>query len=864
MSKLTDFANEYLKAKSERDDIGIPPVPLDDKQTSALCQLLQERDIDQKAFVLDGQEDTVSSLLFLLTERVPPGVTDASYVKADFLGEVALGKIQCPHISAMDAVRMLGQMGGGANIPHLFDAIGLDGDIPATATAVLSGLILISPLVLTQIAKLAESGNTHAAGLLRSWAEAGWFGDAQALPDKLTCVIARTNGEINTDFFSPAQEAGTRDDIPLHALTMLSTSPQDQMFLTRIEELKNRNPGLPILFAGDVVGTGSSRKSASNSLVWWIGMDIPNTPNKRRGGIIMASKIAPIFFNTLRGCGAIPVRCQAGALKEGMVVEVDFGTGKVLEKESGKVLVEFTIEPASIRDEYRAGGRNLLIIGRKLTSKAMEHCRKLGIDFGESAVHLPGKPEIPEGQPFSLAQKLVGFASGIDGALPGSFVEPQAHLVFSQDTTGKMTRQELEELACTHFATVFIQSFCHTAAGPRSKDATMQHTLTDFVNRLGGIALKPGDGIIHTNGNRFCLPYFVGTGGDSHTRFPIGISFPAGSDLVAFAASQGYLPLDMPESVLVRFSGEVQPGITLRDLVNAIPYAAMQQGKLNLEKGDRKINVFADRILEMEGLEGISVEDSYKFTDTSAERSAAASVFSHDPDKVIEYVRNNLTFLRDNFIKRNPSKQIQVIINLMETWLADPQILTGDKGAPYADIIEVDMTSITQPLLAAPNDPDRIVTLSEAAGSTIDEVFVGSCMTDITDFRAVSRIIGGEQVSPTMRFWAVPPDRESNIALANEGIHQTIMSAGANVHVPGCSLCMGNQGQVATDSTVISTSTRNFDNRMGTGAQVYLGSSHVAALCSLLGRIPTLDEYMKVYMEKIKPVEKEIMVPMKF
>ena len=864
MSQLTEFASEYLKDMAERDAMGIPPVPLDDKQTTVLCEILQLKDLDPKAFVLEGREDTVGSLLYLLTERVPPGVTDASFVKAEFLGGIVENRIVCPYLSTLDAVRILGQMGGGANIPHLVEAIGHDGDIPATAAAVLSDLILVSPLVLTQIAKMAESGNAHAADLLRSWAEADWFGDSEGLPDKLTCVIARTTGEINTDFFSPALEAGTRDDIPLHALSMLSTSPHDKGFLARIEELKNKYPGLPILFAGDVVGTGSSRKSASNSLVWWIGTDIPNTPNKRRGGIVMASKIAPIFFNTLRGCGAVPVRCQAGALKEGTIVDVDFKAGKVLEKESGKVLVEFTIEPVSIMDEYRAGGRNLLIIGRKLTSRAMEQCRKLGIDFSQPAVHLPQKPEAPPGQPFSLAQKLVGKASGVAGVLPGSYVEPQAHLVFSQDTTGKMTRQELEELACTHFATVFIQSFCHTAAGPRSKDALMQTTMTEFVNRLGGIALKPGDGIIHTNGNRFCLPYFVGTGGDSHTRFPIGISFPAGSDLVAFAASQGYLPLDMPESVLVRFKGKIQPGITMRDLVNAIPYAAMQQGKLNLEKGDNKVNVFADRILEMEGLEGISVEDSYKFTDTSAERSAAGSTFSHDSAVVLEYVRNNLTFLKENFSKRNPSKQIQVIINLMENWLASPEVPVADKGAPYADIIEVDMTSITEPLLAAPNDPDKIVTLSEVSGTAIDEVFVGSCMTDITDFRAVSRIIGDRQLSPTMRFWTVPPDRESNAALAGEGVHQTLMTAGANVHVPGCSLCMGNQGQVATGATVISTSTRNFDNRMGTGAQVYLGSSHVAALCALLGRIPTMDEYMKIYMERIKPVEKEIAVPMKF
>ncbi|MDT8396490.1 MAG: bifunctional aconitate hydratase 2/2-methylisocitrate dehydratase [bacterium] len=864
MSNLTDFANDYHKTAAERERLGIPPLPLDKEQTEALCSLLQEEKLDPGAFVLAGQKDTLSSLMHLLTDRVPPGVTDSSFVKADFLGALLHGELTSPYIQAGDAIRFLGQMGGGANIPHLVKALEAGGEIPAMAVRTLANLILISPLVLTQIARMAEGGNRSAVDLLRIWAEADWFARADGLPDKLTCVVARTTGEINTDFFSPAQEAGTRDDIPLHALTMLSTSPHDKGFLKRVEELKAAHPGLPVLFAGDVVGTGSSRKSASNSLVWWIGVDIPNTPNKRRGGVVMASKIAPIFFNTLRGCGAVPVRCQAGALVEGMVVDVDFSAGKVTESGSGKLLVEFAIEPASIVDEYRSGGRNLLIIGRKLTTRAIEHCKKLGIEAGVSAVSLPEPPMAPEGQPFSLAQKLVGKAAGVKGVLPGAYSEPQAHLVFSQDTTGKMTRQELEELACTHFATVFIQSFCHTAAGPRSKDANMQHTLTEFVNRLGGIALKPGDGIIHTNGNRFCLPYFVGTGGDSHTRFPIGISFPAGSDLVAFAASQGYFPLDMPESVLVRFKGEMQPGITIRDLVNAIPYAAMRQGKLNLGKGDAKINVFADRILEIEGLEGITVEDSYKFTDTSAERSAAASAFSHDPERIIEFVRNNLKFLDENFIHRNPSKQIKVIINLMEKWLANPEFLTADKGAPYADIIDVDMSTITEPLLAAPNDPDRIVTLSEAAGTAIDEVFVGSCMTDITDFRAVAKIIGGRQISPTMRFWTVPPDRESNVALADEGVHQALMTAGANVHVPGCSLCMGNQGQVGTGTTVISTSTRNFDNRMGTGAQVYLGSSHVASVCALLGRMPTVKEYMDIYRERVEGVKKQLAVPLAF
>jgi aconitate hydratase 2/2-methylisocitrate dehydratase len=864
MSRLQEFATEYLKTAGERKRLGVPPLPLNADQTEILCLLLEERDLDPDALVLEGCGSTVESLLFLLVERIPPGVTEASYIKADFLGALVVGQRSSPYISAGDALKFLGQMGGGANVPHLIDALSPGGEISHISAEALSGMILISPLALSRVAKLAKSGNPHAADLLRTWAEADWFSRSHALPDQMTFVIARTTGEINTDFLSPAQEAGTRDDIPLHALSMLSTSPNDRDFLKRLQEVREKQPTLPILFAGDVLGTGSSRKSASNSLVWWIGTDIPNTPNKRRGGIVMASKIAPIFFNTLRGCGAVPIRCQAGALEEGKVVDVDFSNGKVIDKETGEPLAAFSIEPASIREEFRAGGRNLLIIGRKLTSRAKEYCDRLRIKVKEPAVILPKQPDTKPGQPFSLAQKLVGTAAGLPGVLPGTYVEPQAHLVFSQDTTGKMTRQELEELACTHFATVFIQSFCHTAAGPKSTDALMQRTLTEYVTHLGGVALKPGDGIIHTNGNRFCLPYFVGTGGDSHTRFPIGISFPAGSDLVAFAASQGYFPLDMPESVLVRFTGELQPGITTRDLVNAIPHAAMQQGKLNLERGDTKVNVFADRILEIEGLEGISVENSFKFTDTSAERSAAASTFSHDPEHILQYVRNNLKFLNDKFIHRNPSKQIKVIINLMEKWLANPEFPTSDKEAPYADVLEVDITSITEPLLAAPNDPDRIVTLSEAGGVKIDEVFVGSCMTDITDFRAVSRIIGGKYLPAALRFWVVPPDRESNIALADEGAHQAIMAAGANIHVPGCSLCMGNQGQVATGATVLSTSTRNFENRMGTGAQVYLGSAHIAAISSILGRIPTVEEYMRIYREKILPVEGEIALPMQF
>jgi aconitate hydratase 2/2-methylisocitrate dehydratase len=864
MSGLESFFASYLKDVETRREKGIPPLPLDRDQTLSVCEALQSDKLDPQAFVRPGLKDTVETLVYMLQERVPPGVTDASYAKAEFLGDLLKGAKTSPCLTSVDAVRMLGQMGGGANIPYLFEALSMEGEIPILAAEALANTILISPMMVSKVAELAGAGNQHATHILKNWAEASWYANLQPVPDKLTCVVARTTGEINTDFFSPAQEAGTRDDIPLHALSMLSTSPHDRDFFDRLDKLRSLHPGLPILFAGDVVGTGSSRKSASNSLVWWIGQDIPHTPNKRRGGLVFASKIAPIFFNTLRGCGAVPVRCQAGGLGEGMVVELDFNEGTITDTGTGKIVVKFDVEPASIMDEARAGGRNLLIIGRKLTERAIEACAKGGIETGRSAVQLPGKPELPEEKPYSLAQKLVGRAAGLPGILPGMYVEPQAHLVFSQDTTGKMTRQELEELACTHFATVFIQSFCHTAAGPRSKDAEMQTTLTQFVNRLGGIALKPGDGIIHTNGNRFLLPYFVGTGGDSHTRFPIGISFPAGSDLVAFAASQGYFPLDMPESVLVRFTGEIQPGITARDLVNAIPWAALQQGKLNLEKGDNKVNVFADRILEIEGLDSISVEESYKFTDTSAERSAAASTFAHHPDRIVEYVENNMKFLKENFIRRNPSKQIKVIINLMEKWLDAPEFLKGDEGADYADIIEIDLGSVKEPLLAAPNDPDKIVTLSEAAGTSIDEVFVGSCMTDITDFRAAARILAGKLLPPEMRFWTVPPDRESNARLADEGVHQVLMNSGANVHVPGCSLCMGNQGQVATGATVLSTSTRNFDNRMGTGAQVYLGSSLVATVCALTGKIPTVEEYMATYSKSIEKDEKEIMTAMAF
>jgi aconitate hydratase 2/2-methylisocitrate dehydratase len=794
----------------------------------------------------------------LISERVPPGVYPASKVKAEFLGKLVLGQISSPHLEVTQALEMLAAMGGGYNVAPLIEVLARGGGEAEKAAKLLGHLFLITPEDVNRIAELARGGSEPAGSLLAGWAEASWFSHRPEIPVEQRRTVIRTTGEINTDFFSPAQEASTRDDIPLHAQSILSTSPHDRDFIDRREKLADKN--LPLLFVGDVVGTGSSRKSASNSLVWWIGEDIPQVPNKRQGGMLLAAKIAPIFFNTIRGCGAIPVRCSTGNLQEGQEVVVDLAKGEVCEP-GGKALTQFQVEPASILEESRAGGRNNLIIGRKLTALAREACRKLGISTGDPAAALAEPPRHPKGTQFSLAQKLVGAAAGLPGVLPGDYVEPKAHMVFSQDTTGKMTQQEVLELATLRFAAPTIQSFCHTAAGPRSKDARMQADLGGFIAEMEGIDLRPGDGVIHTNGNRFLLPYFVGTGGDSHTRFPIGLSFPAGSDLVAFAASQGYFPLDMPESVLVRFKGTAQRGITVRDLVNAIPYAALQQGKLNLEKGDAKVNIFADRVLEMEGLEHLTVEEAYKLTDTSAERSAAAATFHHDPSQAVAYVENQLRFLKNCFRKRHAAKVVDTIIQAMEEWLKNPTLMERDDEPIYAEILEVDLDTIREPLLAAPNDPDKIVTLSEVAGTPIDEVFVGSCMTDITDFRTVAAILQGNRVQHRMKLWTVPPDRETNAALTREGVHASLLEAGANVHVPGCSLCMGNQGQVATGATVLSTSTRNFDNRMGMGAQVFLGSSQLAAVTAILGKLPSVETYLEQF-KKVEPNAKEIRKPL--
>ncbi len=845
---LKDFSRNYSKQIDERTAAGIPPLPLSAEDVKTLCQNLLIPKLDPNLLKVHGQTDTVASLLYLLDERVPPGVYPASHVKAEFLSELALEKQESPYVNAAQACDLLGRMVGGRCVAFLRELMAKGTALSETALGCLENIIMVNNDDFNAVVELAREGNDHASKLLKSWAEATWFANRPEVETVQKRVVIRLTGEINTDFLSPAQEAGTRDDIPLHALKILSTSPDDQEFISRVSALTAG--GEKLACVGDVVGTGSSRKSASNSLVWWIGEDIPSVPNKRRGGMVLASKIAPIFFNTLRGCGAIPVRCPTGDLKEGDEITVDLSAGTVTGP-SGQTLTELKVEPASIIDECRAGGRNTLIIGRKLTINARCACADLGIDTGEPALDLPQSIAHPAGQKYSLAQKLVGGASGLAGILPGEYCEPKAHLVFSQDTTGRMTQQELQELATLKFGAPTIQSFCHTAAGPRSKDSTMQFELGAFIKELGGIDLRPGDGVIHTNGNRFLLPYFVGTGGDSHTRFPIGISFPAGSDLVAFAASQGYFPLDMPESVLVEFTGGIQPGITTRDIVNSIPYAALASGKLNLEKGDAKVNVFADRIVEMRGLETMTVEMAFKLTDTSAERSAAASTFSFDRGPIEEYVKNNLNFIRNNFARRHEAAVVGELIAAFEKWLADQALHSADEGAQYADVVTVDLDTITEPLLAAPNDPDKIVTLTEAAGTTVDEVFVGSCMADITDFRIASAILEGESLPHTMKFWITPPDRETYSRLARDEVLSALVEVGANVHVPGCSLCMGNQAQVASGCTALSTSTRNFDNRMGVGAQVYLGSSAVATVTALLGRIPSVDEYMDIFNRKV-------------
>jgi aconitate hydratase 2/2-methylisocitrate dehydratase len=768
-------------------------------------------------------------------------VDEAAYVKAGFLTGIANQEMISPLISTQGAIDLLGTMVGGYNVQSLVNLLkSRDINIARTAATALSKTILVFD-AFNDVLALSDT-NPYAKQVLDAWAMAGWFISRPKLPEQITVTVFKVPGETNTDDLSPATHATTRPDIPLHALSMLESRMSDG--LETIAQLKAK--GYPVAYVGDVVGTGSSRKSAINSLLWHIGNDIPYIPNKRSGGYILGGKIAPIFFNTAEDSGALPIECDVNQLETGMVINIYPYRGEICD-ENGKLISNFTLKPDTILDEVRAGGRIPLLIGRTLTDKTRE---ALGLEPSTLFI----RPSIPTdtGKGFTLAQKMVGKACGLPGVRPGSSCEPVMTTVGSQDTTGPMTRDELKELACLGFsADLVMQSFCHTAAYPKPVDIATHKQLPDFFSTRGGVALHPGDGIIHSWLNRMLLPDTVGTGGDSHTRFPLGISFPAGSGLVAFASALGVMPLDMPESVKVRFTGSFQPGITLRDVVNAIPYVAMQQGKLNVAK-ENKINVFSGRIMEMEGLPDLKVEQAFELTDATAERSCAGCTIQLGTETVAEYLRSNIA-LMTNMIARGyqDSRTLLRRIAKMEQWLANPSLMSADSDAEYLDTIEVNLDQITEPIVAAPNDPDNIKLLSECAGDRIDEVFIGSCMTNIGHYRAAAKVLEGGKAK--VRLWVCPPTRMDEQQLREEGVYGVFAASGARTEMPGCSLCMGNQARVDDGATVFSTSTRNFNNRMGKGAQVYLGSAELAAVCALLGRIPTIAEYLEIVESKINP-----------
>ena len=828
----------YREHVAERANLGIPPLPLNAEQTAALVELLKAPPA--------GEEDT---LLELLTERVPPGVDDAAYVKAAFLAALAKGETSSPLIDKRRATELLGTMLGGYNVAPLVDLLD-DTELGETAAEQLKYTLLMFD-AFHDVAEKAKAGNAKAQAVLQSWADAEWFTRRPKLPESIALTVFKVVGETNTDDLSPAQDAWSRPDIPLHALAMLK-NPREGIHnaIQQIEELKTK--GHPVAYVGDVVGTGSSRKSATNSVIWTTGKDIPYVPNKRQGGYVLGGKIAPIFFNTLEDSGALPIECDVDKLNMGDVIVLKPYAGRI-ETEAGELLSEFTLKTEVLFDEVQAGGRIPLIIGRTLTAKARE---ELGLDHSK-AFRLPSQPA-DSGKGYTLAQKIVGKACGVEGVRPGTYCEPRMGTVGSQDTTGPMTRDELKELACLGFsADLVMQSFCHTAAYPKPVDIETQHTLPDFIRNRGGVSLRPGDGIIHSWLNRMLLPDQVGTGGDSHTRFPLGISFPAGSGLVAFAAALGVMPLDMPESVLVRFTGEMQPGITLRDLVNAIPYAAIQRGLLTVEKKGKK-NVYNGRVIEIEGLPNLTVEQAFELSDATAERSAGGCTIELSEQSVAEYLRSNIVMLRwmiDNGYQ--DARTLERRARAMEAWLQNPVLLRADKDAEYFEVIEIDMSEIKEPLLACPNDPDDVKPLSEVAGAKIDEVFIGSCMTNIGHFRAAGKLLQASgEVIPT-RLWMAPPTKMDQHQLMEEGFYNIYAAAGARTEMPGCSLCMGNQARVAPNSTVVSTSTRNFPNRLGQGANVYLSSAELAAVAAVLGKLPSVEEYME-YARKIDTMAPEI------
>lgn len=825
----------YRQHVAERAALGIPPLPLSAAQTKDLVSLLQAPPVGEEANLVD-----------LITHRVPAGVDDAAKVKAEFLAKVAKGEVACGLISRAKATELLGTMLGGYNVKPLIDLLG-DAEVGTVAAEGLKKTLLVFDYF-HDVAELAKSGNANAKAVMQSWADAEWFTSRPEVPASQKLTVFKVTGETNTDDLSPAPDAWSRPDIPLHALAMLKNprpgieadKAGERGPVKQLEALAKK--GNLIAYVGDVVGTGSSRKSATNSVLWFTGEDIPFVPNKRFGGVCLGSKIAPIFFNTMEDAGALPIELDVGQMDMGDEIElkIDQATAKVTALKNGAVIAEAQLKTPVILDEVRAGGRIPLIIGRGLTTKARE---ALGL-APSTLFRLPQNPA-DNGKGFSLAQKMVGKACGVTGIRPGTYCEPKMTTVGSQDTTGPMTRDELKDLACLGFsADLVMQSFCHTAAYPKLVDVKMHRELPSFISTRGGVALRPGDGVIHSWLNRLLLPDTVGTGGDSHTRFPIGISFPAGSGLVAFAAATGVMPLDMPESVLVRFKGKMQPGITLRDLVNAIPLYAIKAGLLTVEKKGKK-NVFSGRILEIEGLPDLKVEQAFELSDAAAERSAAACAIALNKEPIVEYLRSNITLMKWMIAEGyQDARTLGRRIKAMEEWIANGTLLKADANAEYAAVIEIDLAEVTEPILACPNDPDDVKVLSEVAGDKIDEVFIGSCMTNIGHFRAAGKVLEGKSDIPT-RLWIAPPTKMDALILTEEGYYGVLGKSGARMEMPGCSLCMGNQAQIRKGSTAISTSTRNFPNRLGIDTRVYLGSAELAAMCALAGRIITKEEYME-------------------
>ena len=817
---------EYRNHVEERAAEGIVPKPLNADQVAGLVELLKNPPAWEDAFLLD-----------LLTNRIPAGVDEAAYVKAAFLTDVAKGETACTLVSRVEATRLLGTMLGGYNIPPLVDLLD-DSEVGPTAADALKQTLLMFD-AFHDVEDKRQAGNALAQEVMEAWAHGDWFTNKPDVPAEIKVTVYKVPGETNTDDLSPAVDAWSRPDIPLHAQAMLKARMDNP--LETIEALKDK--GHPIAYVGDVVGTGSSRKSATNSVLWHMGHDIPFVPNKRSGGVCIGGKIAPIFFNTMEDAGALPIECDVTQMNTGDVIIIKPYEG-VIQNEQGLTLANFALKSDVILDEVRAGGRIPLIVGRGLTTRARE-----ALGLGTADLFRTPTAPVESTKGFTLAQKMVGKACGVDGVRAGTYCEPRMTTVGSQDTTGPMTRDELKELACLGFqADLTMQSFCHTAAYPKPVDVETQHTLPDFIMNRGGVSLRPGDGIIHSWLNRMLLPDTVGTGGDSHTRFPIGISFPGGSGLVAFAAATGVMPLDMPESVLVRFKGKMQPGITLRDLVNAIPYAAIQRGLLTVGKEGKK-NCFSGRILEIEGLPTLTVEQAFELSDASAERSAGGCTIKLDEAPIREYLESNITLLKwmiaDGY---GDPRTIARRIQAMEAWLKNPELMEADADAEYAEVIEIDLNDIQEPLLACPNDPDDVKPLSEVQGTAIDEVFIGSCMTNIGHYRAAGELLKKVGSIPT-RLWIAPPTRMDEHQLMDEGYYAIYGKAGARTEMPGCSLCMGNQARVADHATVVSTSTRNFPNRLGNGANVYLASAELAAVASIIGRLPTVAEYMEYAKE---------------